>query len=432
MALQELSPQPRITGPEVLGAAISNASERYANTRRQDDLLARARSNQLADVASERAYEQERYQRARTDQLTDEQRRQMRAIASALVNERLLSPEQMDDPVAVGAAYQEAVRRGLDKVYQELTSTPGTDGKPLLSVSDFDKPEKINAAKQALNEIKAKQTGMALSLPTLQQEDFTRLRQEEQQIQGEIKVLSDALQRTADYVPTEAEVSNAALALAQALKKPGEAPSAAEINSQRATALQKLREIGMQNQYLDRQTKAVQLDALTSRLNAIKANTQAYIQRGIGPRVLTETPQPTAPVTTPVAPAGPAPMQSFQQMLDAELAKRAPATPAATPVEAPMGSGSVAIGPGAAGQLLTPIVDALGRMAQRRPIQFGTETNRATPITLAPEPVVSPNQFVSSSDIFQPYAGGPATVGRPITSAPSLFPTPQNWWSGGR
>lgn len=496
MALQELSPLPRITGPEMLGAAVSNTSERYANTARQDQLLDRARTNQLADVASARDYEDQRYDRARADQLTDEDRRTMRAVAGALVAERLLSPDQMNNPEAIATAYQEAVRRGLDKVYEELTSTPGPDGKPLLMIADFENPERIAQAKAQLGEIRAQQNQLAMAQTGLQQDDFTRLREEERKIQQQIQALTDDLQRGADYVPTEAEVSNVALALAQSLKKPGERPSRAEIDSQRAAAIQQLREVGMQNQYLDRQTKAVQLQALTQQLSAIKANTQAYIQRGVGPRQLAEPTAAPASAPTGAAPTTGTPMQSFMQMLEQEAAGRTP--PAATSPQAVL-TAEPSTAPSAPPPIYTPTPSTGRAVTQRRANEAIGDTMRglgygignlfrpsswredasgdAVYLDVDPEVLLpqlrsrlaamsdqnsaaaaelknaiyeltlrqeGPPRELPSPQRVQAAAPGqrmellnlpsavPASAGRPITSAPSLFPTPTNWWSGGK
>lgn len=74
MPLQVLPSQP-VTGYAQLGQVIANAGDRYAQTVRQDELMALARANQLADVADARTVartEGDRtWQRSRDAQLAD-------------------------------------------------------------------------------------------------------------------------------------------------------------------------------------------------------------------------------------------------------------------------------------------------------------------------------------------------------------------------
>lgn len=78
MALQELSRLPEVTGYSQLGNVISGIGERYAAQRRledqqarQDALLAQARQNQLADVASARGEWDRTHGITRGEQLAD-------------------------------------------------------------------------------------------------------------------------------------------------------------------------------------------------------------------------------------------------------------------------------------------------------------------------------------------------------------------------
>lgn len=75
MALQVLPSPPPVTGYAQLGNVIANAGERYAQTARQDQLMAQARAQQLADVESNRAASRAEgdriYERARGAQLSD-------------------------------------------------------------------------------------------------------------------------------------------------------------------------------------------------------------------------------------------------------------------------------------------------------------------------------------------------------------------------
>jgi type II secretory pathway pseudopilin PulG len=490
MALQVLPTPPRITGPEMLGAAVANASERYANTARQDQLMERARTNQLADVADARAYSEARYDRERFDRLDDRQREAAQQIRNQMVNEAvkegLLRLDEVDEEPKVAAAIQEMARRGLLAKYKTLIETN------VLKPADVTNPLAVDTAMETAAARNAELIANEREQLWLRQQDFTRLRQEEQRIQGQIQQLSADLQRAADYVPTEAEVANVALALATSQKKPGERPSRDEIDAQRAAAMQQLREVGMQNQYLDRQTKAVQLQALSQQLAAIKANTQEYIRRGIGPQVLSEPAAAPASAPTSAAPAGGSPMESFIGMLEAEEARRKAAADAADRGSEPEGAA-----PSAPAPIYTPTPSVGRKMTQRRANEAVGDWMRglgygivnlmrpsswhgnmdAAYLDVDPEVLIpqlksrlaamsdqnsaaaadlknaiyelslrgrgTPFSELPSPQQVQAARGSPRTEllnlpgpsaapGRPITSAPPVFPTPTTWWAAGR
>jgi hypothetical protein len=496
MALQVLPTPPRITGPEMLGAAVANASERYANTARQDQLMERARTNQLADVADARAYSEARYDRERFDRMDDRQREAAQQIRNQMVNEAvkegLLRLDEVDEEPKVAAAIQEMARRGLLQKYQKLIEAN------VLKPSDVTNPLAVDTAMETAAARNAELIANEREQLWLRQQDFTRLRQEEQRIQGQIQQLSADLQRAADYVPTEAEVANVALALATSQKKPGERPSRDEIDAQRAAAMQQLREVGMQNQYLDRQTKAVQLQALSQQLAAIKANTQEYIRQGIGPQVLSEPAAAPASAPTSAAPAGGSPMQSFQQMLEAEAAGRSAATtpaPGGSSPATPVAEAAPALS--APAPIYTPTPSVGRKMTQRRANEAVGDWMRglgygivnlmrpsswhgnmdAAYLDVDPEVLIpqlksrlaamsdqnsaaaadlknaiyelslrgrgTPFSELPSPQQVQAARGSPRTEllnlpgpsaapGRPITSAPPVFPTPTTWWAAGR
>jgi hypothetical protein len=72
MALQELSRPPVETGYSQLGATLSGIGDRIGQQRRQDQLMAQAREQQLADYDRTRAAQLADYSRTRADTLTDQ------------------------------------------------------------------------------------------------------------------------------------------------------------------------------------------------------------------------------------------------------------------------------------------------------------------------------------------------------------------------
>ena len=312
--------QPNVTGLSALGEALANGSRDYANL----EIAQRQRNEQ-------RAYNEAQAEKARREHLDDvkalEIFRGEQAGIQVLINEHLLNPQDASNTAAVKAAFEEAQRRGIDKLYNELLTTPGPDGKPLLTHADLADSAKIAAAKDALGAIKAQQLRFSLDQPQLQQADLSRLRAEELNIQQQIKTLSDDLERTGDYVPSEAEIKNAANILALQTVKPGEVPSSAAIEAQRPAAIQQLHAAGVERQMLEKQRKTVQLQALYQQLAATKSQAQSYISRGLGPTA--PAVMPPAAIAPTVAKPAASPI-SFAQMLSDEMAKRNPA-PAVAP-----------------------------------------------------------------------------------------------------
>lgn len=142
--------QPNVTGLSALGEAISNGTRDYANL----EVAQRLRDEQ-------RAYNERESDKQRKEHLQDAQRLELMRARTAglqvLINENLLDPNKIDDQQAVQAAFEEAQRRGIDKLYNDLLTTPGSDGKPLITEADLSNPAKVQAAKDALGAIKAKQ-----------------------------------------------------------------------------------------------------------------------------------------------------------------------------------------------------------------------------------------------------------------------------------
>lgn len=153
--------QPNVTGLSALGEALANGSRDYANIQIADRLRAQQRANQLADVAEARSYAEQESEKARGEHLQDQQKMlEMQAKLQGLQIMRAEGLLPMDrDPTAeeFARASQQFAALGLDKLYKDLLSTPGPDGKPLLTHADLSDPAKVQAAKDALGAINATQ-----------------------------------------------------------------------------------------------------------------------------------------------------------------------------------------------------------------------------------------------------------------------------------
>lgn len=203
MPLQELSRQPPVTGLGDLGSVLMDASRNYAQTARQDQLLAQQRAQQLQDVGSQRAYQDRVRAEERTAHLqdteTDLKLRARMAMIASLRNEGLLAPGQENDEVAVASAYKEFQNRGLEKLYDEMLHTPGPNGQPLLTPDNVTNLEAVQAAKAAYGQLKAKllQADLAAKENTRTggQAAANRALKSEDDINNEIKSLSAELNR---------------------------------------------------------------------------------------------------------------------------------------------------------------------------------------------------------------------------------------------
>lgn len=89
--LQVLTQPPQPTGLSALGATLQKGSEDYARQKREENLLARQRQQQLEDIAAQRAYDDQvrvRQQKAELEEqkhkMALERARQAQAVAEEL------------------------------------------------------------------------------------------------------------------------------------------------------------------------------------------------------------------------------------------------------------------------------------------------------------------------------------------------------------
>jgi len=295
-------------GLTMLGEAIAGGARDYANRKLSLEDEARRRGNQLQDVQSARDYDQQVYGRRRADQLADvgaaraAERDNLifssqMAAAAALVHEGILAPGAMNDPKAVAAAFAEAQRRGLDKIYTELLTTPGPDGRPLLARDMMNNPQAIEAAKSALSQIKASAAKLQLEQPGNAAASIDALTVEGQQVRQQLASLEAKLGESQPTVDQQT-VLNRALALARDAKG-GKAPSQQEIQAMVGQATSEAQSMALQRWLQDKEDAKIQYQILNARLNNIRQQ-QSDLTRtfGVAPKA--------SVLAEPVAAAAPA------------------------------------------------------------------------------------------------------------------------------
>lgn len=317
MALQELSPQPAVVGPALLGSVIANAGADYLQRNRQLADQERARANQLADVASTRQYADTRFDVERSRMLADEEKRMQyqRALAGVqmLVQEGLLDgsmadPTKPENIPAIQAAYKQAHEMGLDKIYKDLLETPGKDGKPLLTPEDVIAPDarlRIQAAKGQLNAIKAGQLKFQLDQPANAQATVDQLNQQLAAIRAQKEqVVREANQPAPQYQPNDPQVAQLASQLAEQ-QKPGSGRNRESIAAQIPAALKQLNDQAFIAWNQQTQSAKIELESLRrSEAELTNSLERAMSTFRVAPSnsATLAAPQPTAEVAAPSAP----------------------------------------------------------------------------------------------------------------------------------
>ena len=211
MPLQELSPLPPITGYSTLGGVISNLG--------QDQLQ---RAAQLQDAQAMDTF------RAR------------QAGIQLLINEGYLDGSQRDNPEAVQAAYNQAKADGVDKRYFELYQTPDETGQPLLKPADAGNAQLVQAAKEKLGAIKAKQLQFQMGQPANAQATVNDIQNQLAQVRAQKEAITQKANEPApQYSPNDAKV----VALAQQLaeqQKPGSGRNREAVAAQMPIAYKQL------------------------------------------------------------------------------------------------------------------------------------------------------------------------------------------------
>lgn len=243
--LQELAPPPPITGYSSLGNALAGGANDYRLRQQQLQDEARSRSQQLQDMASQRDWLQHEGDTTRAEELAKQESltkfQNEEAGKTLLVNEGFLNGGQRDDPAAVSAARARFVAEGLDKVYNELFVTPDADtGKPLLTHADATNPALVQAAKDKLSALKAKQLQFQLAQPgnadtylNQKNAELVASQKREQQIVAQLN------QPPRQFGPNDQETMAVATQLAEQIK-PGSGQDKRAVMAQISTAQQQL------------------------------------------------------------------------------------------------------------------------------------------------------------------------------------------------
>jgi hypothetical protein len=457
MALRELSPLPTVRGPSLLGSVLMDASNRYAQTARQDQLLDRqdqrqdevmARQNQRQDelLAGEREFRTTERKAAREENRLDAQGEReaqtLEVAIRALINEGL-----RNNPQRVTEAFQKAKETGLEALYQNLLAIPGPDGTPLLTIEDLDDPVKVKAAKDAYHQMRSSALIREQETRVRAQEDadalsseLTRVMDEEARVLSQLQEISAVIE--SGGAPTISEVNNRARQMAlqdwKVRKKSGQ-PGDREIEAQIPAAEEQLRQQKLNNA-LDRESGLRrQLELVKSSRASVSRSLdnlrdqKVYPDRARAPSMVTE-PQAAAP--TPVSSRPP--MGGFLRTWEAEAGMLPPpAAGAVAPAAAPTVAEPVVTPPAPAvaaprppvGRILTP--GSPEEIAARAQIE---EWARRDSQPLFPNAIW--NTPARPGGAALPNRGNPIIVdpqtstdpGRPITPSANIFPSTPPWW----
>lgn len=344
MPLQELAPPPPVTGFSSLGNALAGGANDYRLRQQQLQDEARSRSQQLEDVASQRDWLQREGDTTRAEELKKQEDltkfQNEEAGKTLLVNEGLLDGGKRDDPTAVSVARARFVAEGLDKIYNELFITPDENtGKPLLTHADATNPALVQAAKDKLSALKAKQLQFQLMQPGnadayLNQKngELVASQKREQQIVSQLN------QPPRQFGPNDQETMALATQLAEQIK-PGSGQDKRAVMAQISTAQQQLNNQELLNRR-DRIASAhQQIEAerynQASITQAIDKAVQIFRQAPSGARAA--PPSDTASLLNPNSAPSPqvAPQGSPSDFLSKFKAIQAQPTAAAVPPPAP-------------------------------------------------------------------------------------------------
>ncbi len=386
-------------GLTMLGEAISRGAGDYANRKLALEDEARRRQNQLTDVASARAYEDQVYGRRRADTLADQTTARQQDAAMILVHEGLLAPGDIGDAQKIAAAYEVARQRGLDKLYVDLTTTPGPDGKPILDRSNLNNPDAIEAAKRVLAQIKATAGKLQMEQPANAQATLDSLGAEGQQVRQQLASVEAKLAETQPAL-NEQVVLNRALQLATDAKG-GKTPSKQEIQAMVAQATQEAQTQQLQRWYQDKEDAKVQYQILNARLNNIRQQQSDLTKTfQIAPRASALV-EPAA-VSAPARGAEASPEQRQAALVGAIRAATQPAgaPPAPVPGNAPQAAALP-------NPIADPIIEAENRRINQR--NLGAQNSAlADPYNQALDDLASVNQQIAQVRSGAPVLRQPA------------------------
>lgn len=285
-----------ITGLTMLGQTLLNAGTDYAAERRKTADEQRLRSEHLSDVASQRQYEQQNFDKVRAIQLSDEQRRRIEAVADLKTRAALEARFKL---------LNEAQARGLIDA--------GSLGNQSLE----------DAAIHAISQQLAKESSFQQEQPANAAARLAELGQSEQVLTRKLAEVESRL--SAQPTIDQAAVQRAAIEMATQMNA-GKPPSREQIAQSMPDALAKAQQQATLEWYQTKSDAQIQQQLLTSQLNTIRAqqaNLTSTFKVAPTASPLVQA-SPAAPAATP-APASGGGLQGFLQQLNAGTPQPAPA-----------------------------------------------------------------------------------------------------------
>lgn len=292
-----------ITGLTMLGQTLLNAGTDYAAERRKTEDEQRIRSEHLSDVASQRQYEQQNFDKVRAIQLSDEQRRRLEGIADLKT-------------------------RGATELRMKLLNEAGSRG--LIDPASLGNEALENSAiQQTVQQLKS-ESSLQQQQPANAQAQLTALAQQKQDAVRRLAAAQDALS-TPPKIDMNA-VSRRGYEIAKSQQKAPwysdkvPEPTKEEIASATEEALKEAQTVANQQWYQQKEDARVLIPSITSEINTIRqqeANvTSAFHVVGSPGAAPTASPLVQAPpsgVPRAVVPAsnGTAPLAGFLGALDA-------------------------------------------------------------------------------------------------------------------
>lgn len=310
-----------------LGGALFGGAADYAQNQRLEAREARlreqqladrstARTERLADIQDERAFQVGQRQEVRTERLADDRTRDEMAVKSELVRLGYLKPSQIDNPEAFAAALDIVRQNGLAQRYADALKTGD------LTMADFGNDAKMQAGLAKYAERLARQTtfqedqrGRAVTAQNAAATDEARLIEQANALDAELSQPAPQ--------PTRQQIEQLA---AQMVRAQGQPINDQTLAAALPEAAEKLREDLLVRWSQEKQQKLIQRQLLEARLrdNAARQNTNTNRFGVVG---LAENTAPAAP-RAPVAPAPS--LEAAQRSFAARLTGAAPAAPAAS------------------------------------------------------------------------------------------------------
>jgi hypothetical protein len=410
MPLITLPAPPPIAGPTDLGNAITQGVDDYVG--RQDAATRRAQA--LQDVASNRQFEQDEFdRRQKSETAADAQRQQAelkRAVVSALIAEKLLDPADAGDDAKISAAYQQAKQLGLTDRYKDMIQNGD------LSIKDIGDPEKVRAAYDKQAQRNKKRMDDAVTQQTNAQARADSLDEEQKKLASQLQELDQQLALPAEKLikpPSDSAVQNAALQMAR--EQTGNPnPKPADIQAALGPARQALLGQALQEAQAQKQQNIERQKELQGRLTANSQEIDALGKQGIYATAPDDSGDDPSPVTD-IPPAGAAPSnvdpKAQAAALQSLLGGPKPGGAGANPVAdvAPAGYSADPIAQRAAKitqsqQLQSQVTDPLAALAQQeqetdQQIAAIHSAPPAAPVTMpgfSPYPGMAPSAAVAS------------------------------------